>query len=983
MKVPHRVVGSVRPSQQPFSYLQLSAAGPGAFGAAIGQGLSQFGQGISQAGQILEENRQKESRIGANRQLAEFEIAQNRTLMELIRDSAGMSNIDQTFHDQFTAAADVLLAQAPDEETRQYLENQLIDLYRQMQIQAQNSEAQRNSNAISSELETLFQEAANIVLGDGTKLDEQADRLVAAIAEAEGIVPNQDLVDRTRRYLQGLAESDVRSRIRDNPELVYYELLHGNAMGSNEAALMEAESGGDPTEINDLGYAGLYQFGAPQLNTLGLYTAGPGESLDRDWADHPEERWTGTIHIPGFPEVRTITQFRNNPAAQQAAFRIHTVWVNGQIDQHFAQYIGQTIDGVRITRASIFNMIHLGGTGGARGFLEGTSNVADRNRTTMRDYAMLGSGLIQESGGIQAILSPEQTRSLLSAAESQIAENDRIAAAARNAQIDVIDSMMTDITKEVAYGSVPGFEAVTLAATELGGAEGQAFLQEIEFQSRMADVGSIFALAGEIGRSDFINQMESERRAGTLDQHGVEVLEFLKDIDQTIRTDGETNGYGVAARYGVVQQTVQIDFGAPETIALREQQASAIKLHFGGTASVMTPAERGLYSGILSGPDTSASYALMAALSDAPLLASELQAELAARDTPEGLALAVAFDLAAQGEEQKTLLLLQGQQGINSGLPTPNPLYVDNALKKVLGDAFEGMNPSIIAAYRAAATAYFIGVYPNRGADGAENDAHLRAAVRAVLPGQAISYNGSKLVTPEQSIHSSEWGQLMHVLRNDEEWWRRLVRVDPNTRGYSALTEAPTYPNGDPILIGDLLDEGEIRSFTSGLYRPMPYGSQLIVNGQRVLLDLRGAGDILAGIDRPPAPGIELEEQNFGQPYMGPSVRFGPSEAPYTQSEFTTRLQEMIQQSAPESAPEAEAAAGPEGTPADVQLADMLEKSPFASWTITDWREALNFFYLGPNRQRGTAAALEAALAQQLGVTPQVIFERLQVMGVE
>ncbi|MCA1831233.1 MAG: hypothetical protein LC750_00535 [Actinobacteria bacterium] len=191
-----------------------------------------------------------------------------------------------------------------------------------------------------------------------------------------------------------LSSLNIMRTIRQLPQADQVRIL---ATGNLDARLVQSESGGDPTVVNKLGYAGAYQFGAPRLAALGVYTPGSGENL-AGWSKTPKDapgKWTGTFSIPGFPEVKTLNDFLANPDAQKAAYGLHQQRTDKEIDDlGLGQYIGQTIGGVPITRDGIRAMIHLGGAEGARVTLAsgGGINPADANGTTRLDYARLGGG---------------------------------------------------------------------------------------------------------------------------------------------------------------------------------------------------------------------------------------------------------------------------------------------------------------------------------------------------------------------------------------------------------------------------------------------------------------------------------------------------------------------------------------------------------------------------------------------------------------
>jgi hypothetical protein len=189
-----------------------------------------------------------------------------------------------------------------------------------------------------------------------------------------------------------------------------------NGGGNFESILLKRESSGSPRVQNREGYTGLYQFGAPRLATLGVYTAGSGERLS-DWQSG--QQWTGRFDIPGFPEVKTIEDFRNNPAAQKKAFDMHVQEMDREIEERgLEKYIGKTINGVGITRAGLYNMMHLGGATGAQDALEGKRNRADSNGTTVMDYAKMGERV---TGGLTPDSSPAQLQSMLDASKAAAA----------------------------------------------------------------------------------------------------------------------------------------------------------------------------------------------------------------------------------------------------------------------------------------------------------------------------------------------------------------------------------------------------------------------------------------------------------------------------------------------------------------------------------------------------------------------------------
>lgn len=163
---------------------------------------------------------------------------------------------------------------------------------------------------------------------------------------------------------------------------------------ANERRLIRSESGGNPSTVNEFGFAGTYQFGAPRLSSLGLYQPGPGENLqtwNRTYKSAPS-KWSGEFRIPGFPDVKTFADFLANPAAQKRAFDLHRDAMGQEItDNGFDKYIGTKVGGVLITQEGLENMLHLGGVRSTRRTLEsdGKDSPADANGKTPLDYARM------------------------------------------------------------------------------------------------------------------------------------------------------------------------------------------------------------------------------------------------------------------------------------------------------------------------------------------------------------------------------------------------------------------------------------------------------------------------------------------------------------------------------------------------------------------------------------------------------------------
>ena len=161
--------------------------------------------------------------------------------------------------------------------------------------------------------------------------------------------------------------------------------------------LFNKESGGNyANDTNSLGYMGGFQFGAPRLSELELYTPGATENL-KSWKDTGKNapgKWSGTFNIPGFPDVRTVQDFLKNPEAQDKAWEIHDAKMNDDIARlGLDAFVGQTIDGIPVTIDGIKAAIHLGGAAGAEKFFKTSTPAGAGATATPADTEFLLSRL--------------------------------------------------------------------------------------------------------------------------------------------------------------------------------------------------------------------------------------------------------------------------------------------------------------------------------------------------------------------------------------------------------------------------------------------------------------------------------------------------------------------------------------------------------------------------------------------------------------
>ena len=111
--------------------------------------------------------------------------------------------------------------------------------------------------------------------------------------------------------------------------------------------------------INSIGCMGKYQFTTATLELLGYHGITP-------------ERFRADPAV--FPE-----QMQERALKDLIAHNLHYL-------SKFTQYIGQVVNGVRITRAGLIAASHLGGVGGVQRFLTSGHNATDLNGSSVQKY---------------------------------------------------------------------------------------------------------------------------------------------------------------------------------------------------------------------------------------------------------------------------------------------------------------------------------------------------------------------------------------------------------------------------------------------------------------------------------------------------------------------------------------------------------------------------------------------------------------------
>lgn len=165
------------------------------------------------------------------------------------------------------------------------------------------------------------------------------------------------------------------SRGKHSYKNVSYDISDLN-VGSNYAdALGARESGGNYQAVNKFGYMGKYQMGKDVLIDLGY--------MRKDGS------WTGKDGI------KSQQDFLNNPKvqdkAQQDLMKVQWGYIKSK---GLDKYVGQEINGVKLTQSSLIAAAHLKGVGSLEKYLKssGAVNQRDGFGTSVHDYVSKFSG---------------------------------------------------------------------------------------------------------------------------------------------------------------------------------------------------------------------------------------------------------------------------------------------------------------------------------------------------------------------------------------------------------------------------------------------------------------------------------------------------------------------------------------------------------------------------------------------------------------
>jgi hypothetical protein len=154
------------------------------------------------------------------------------------------------------------------------------------------------------------------------------------------------------------------------------------------AALRMRESSGNSQSQNQYGARGAYQFHEAALKQIGWYT-------DNTPRSNPGDDWIGAFTSKS--GVTTIQQFLNSPTSQDNAMKEwskHLMDELGSSQFRSTDYIGKTVDGIKITATGLIGGAHLWGVAPLDRYLDsgGAEDPRDPFGTALSEYVRIFSG---------------------------------------------------------------------------------------------------------------------------------------------------------------------------------------------------------------------------------------------------------------------------------------------------------------------------------------------------------------------------------------------------------------------------------------------------------------------------------------------------------------------------------------------------------------------------------------------------------------
>ena len=571
-----------------------------------------------------------------------------------------------------------------------------------------------------------------------------------------------------------------------------------NPNSSAEARLIGFESGGNPAKVNQFGYAGLYQFGAPLLADLGIYKPGAGESL-ADWKNSPATapgKWSGTFNVPGFPEVKTIKDFLGNPAAQKAAFDAHTANMDAAIAaQGLDKYEGTSVGGVPITRDGLHAMIHLGGVQGTLATLQsgGRTNPADANGTSLLDYARLGATSAMPSPAANLWLATNRT--------TELQKNSR----------NAWSTIMADYEKT---GVRPADTTLNQVIDAAHATNDHALLDHIGADIDRMDTSQRLAQSPLPAQGAALGSLKAAGAAGALTPGQSGVLRDLERKNAAITTGLAENPISTTVqnfpdRFG---QPGPLNLKDPEELAAGLQQRAKIAQFAAqnwqtGPNSALDAADLKQIQGALDTNDPAVKAQIFSGLATLPPDVRAATLKKLGGNDPATMADAAAGSLMRSAPEIAQSIF-RGQNAMKAN-PKTDPEHETSGKASYAADLDKNLPSTIFSLPArtnpsgdyATMAAMVKARYADLSAQDGKTDYSAPRVEQAVndVTGGVLAHNGAKIIAPSRGMSQPQFDSVMQGI------------TDKDLAGVTTL-------NGQPITPGYLRGAAHLESVGEGRY---------------------------------------------------------------------------------------------------------------------------------------------------------------------
>lgn len=425
-------LGPIRSERQISSY---DTTGYAKGAAAIAKGAADIGEGISSAARSIAIVNAKEAAAEQQLQIARAEGDKTSRLIAL-----STAPIDPNNPEAFPGWVEAEGKKVIDETTAKITDERARELTRlrfTTEMEHARERARARAKDARNDLEVrTFNENSQAMRDAYLKTDNEEERksLIDSISVQADILAEKGVIglDKAREIKRDWVTKAVDGALKLKTPEEQVAILGGIGR-----ALNQTESSNNQYADNPLRYVGLLQIGAPHATTLGIYKPGSGENINDKNAQGrwSGSKWSGEWNIPGFPEIRTVEDFKNNRAAQLKVSEMNIAYLDKEITRlGLTRFVGQEINGVPVTKEGLIAGAHLGGVNGLQKFLTqgidphdgGKGRIGTRISNYVANFSrQFGSSLARS---VSLVFDPVSINDSLNSAEARLEQEKKIAA---------------------------------------------------------------------------------------------------------------------------------------------------------------------------------------------------------------------------------------------------------------------------------------------------------------------------------------------------------------------------------------------------------------------------------------------------------------------------------------------------------------------------------------------------------------------------